>query len=84
MDAGQALLRCIRSYDRAATEVRSLRLELQADDLFLLPSATILAIGLELILNNGKLKKTTTLFEMRSELDLAVSIRRRSLSKSIK
>ena len=84
LDAGQALLRCIRSYDRAATEVRSLRLELQADDPFLLPSATILAIGLELIWDNRKLKKTTTLFDMRSELELAVSIRRRSRSKYIR
>ena len=84
LEAGQALLRCIRSYDRAATAARSLRLELQADDPFLLPSTAILAIGLELIWDNRKFKKTTTLFDMRSELELAVSIRRRSRSKTIK
>ena len=50
----------------------------------LIECAAILAIGLELIWDNRKLEKTTTHFDMRSELELAVSIRRRSWSKRIK
>ena len=83
-DAGQSLLRCIQSYDRAATGVRSLRLELITDDPFLMPSVAILATGLEFIWENRKLKKSTTLFDMRTELELSVSIRRRSRSKVIR
>ena len=83
-EAGQALLRCIQSYDRAASEVRSLRLELIADDPFLMPSAALLATGLELIWQNRKIKKVTAVFDMRSELELAVSIRRRSRSRHIR
>ena len=48
-DAGLSLLRCIQSYDRAALDVQSLRLELVADDPFITPSVAILARGLELI-----------------------------------
>ena len=47
-NAGQSLLRCIQSYDRAASDVRSIRLELVADDPFLLLSATFLGTGLRL------------------------------------
>ena len=83
-EAGLALLHCIQSYDRAATGVRSLRLELTADDPFLLPCTALLATGLELIWENRKFKKATTVFEMRSELELAVSIRRRSRSRQIR
>ena len=71
-------------YDRAATEVRSLRLELHANDPFILPSAVFLAISLELIWDNRKLKKTTTPFDLRSELEQVVSIRTWSRSKNIK
>ena len=77
-EAGQALLRCIKSYDRNFTETMSLRIELTADDPFLLPSITILVIGLEFIWENRKLKKTTALHSMRAQLETAVSIRRRS------
>ena len=46
-EAGQALLRCISAYDRNINEEKVLRLELVADDPFLLASTSILAIGLE-------------------------------------
>lgn len=77
-EAGEALLRCVQSYDQHLTMERSLRLEFTADETFLLPTVTILAIGLEFIWENRKLKKATTLFLMRAELESAVSIRRRS------
>ena len=59
LEAGQDLLRCIQSYDRASTDVRSLRLELRADDPFRMPSAALLATGLELLWENRKFEKVT-------------------------
>ena len=49
-----------------------------------MPSAALLATGLELIWQNRKIKKVTAVFDMRSELELAVSIRRRSRSRHIR
>ena len=82
--AGQTLQRCITSYDRGLTQERALRLELVADDPFLLASTTILAIGLSFIWENRKLKKITPLYLMRAELETAISIRRRSRLRSVK
>ena len=47
--AGQSIIRVIRSYDRNISEEKALHLELQAVDPFLLPSVVMLATGLELI-----------------------------------
>ena len=49
-----------------------------ADELFLLPCATIFATGLSFIWENRKVRKYTNLFMMRAELEAAVSVRRRS------
>ena len=67
----------VRSYDSNISEEKSLRLELSAVDPFMLPSVALLATGLELIWEGRKLKKTTVQFEMRAELELAVSIRKK-------
>ena len=83
-EAGQALLRCISAYDRSSTEAKALRLELVADDPFLLASTSLLAIGLEFIWENRKMKKNTSLFSMRAELEAAISIRRRSRLRQIR
>ena len=49
-----------------------------ADEPFLLPCATILSTGLNFFWENRKVRKYTTLFMMRAELEAAVSVRRRS------
>ena len=82
--AGQSLLQCVQSYDRNCSEEKSLRLELVADDPFLLPMVIMLAAGLELIWNNRKYKKTTTLYCIRSELEAAALLRRKSSSRRIR
>ena len=82
--AGQALLKCVRCYDRNLTEQKSLQLDMSGDDPFLLSSIVLLSAGLELIWNRRKVQKATALFDMRAELELAVSIRRRSRSKAIR
>ena len=84
MQAGQSILRVIKCYDRNISEEKALQLELTAVDPFLLPSVAILASGLELIWERRKLKQTTTNFQIRAELELSVSIRRKSRSKIIR
>ena len=50
--AGQALLRCVKSYDSNLTEDKSLRLELTTDESFLLACTSLLATGLEYVWEN--------------------------------
>ena len=80
-ESGQALLRCVQSYDRTLTEAKSLRLELSPDEPFLLASVSLLSSGLELIWNNRKVKKITALYSMRAELEASISIKRRSRNR---
>ena len=77
------MLSCIQSYDRNLSDEKALRLELEADDPLLLPSACILAAGLGFIWERRKKLNGTSVFEMRTEreLQLSVSIRRRSRSR---
>ena len=83
-ESGQALLSCLQSYDRGLTEAKSLRLELEPDEPFLLASVSLLASGLELIWDNRKLKKNTALYTMRAELENAISIKRRSRLRKVR
>ena len=83
-EAGQALLRCVRSYDSNLTDQKCLRLELAADEPFLLASTSLLATGLEFVWENRKLKKRTSPHSMRTELEAAVSIRRRARSRKLR
>jgi hypothetical protein len=77
-EAGEALLRCVKAYDQNLTVEKTLRLEFATDETFLLPTVATLSTGLEFIWENRKMRKTTTLFKMRAELEAAASIRRRS------
>ena len=77
-ESGQALLQCIRSYDRGLTETKVLRLELETEEPFMLASVSLLATGLQFIWDNRKSKYRTPLYSMRAELEAAISIRRRS------
>ena len=83
-EAAEALIRCSKSYDTTLTAEKALRLELEADKAFLFPSLTLLVTGLEFIWENRKQKKYTMKFHMRAELEAAVSLRRRSSSRSIR
>ena len=83
-EAGEAVLTCVRSYDRSLTTEKALRLELKGDECFLLPSVVLLASGLQYIWENRKQKVATPLFQMRAELEAAVTLRRKSSSKRIK
>ena len=69
-----ALLRCVQSYNSNLTHVKLLRLELTADDPFLLASISLLSSGLELIWK-VVFFKSTALFSMRAELETAIFIK---------
>ena len=45
-EAGEALIRCVQAYDQNLTMEKALRLEIVADETFLLPTVAILATGL--------------------------------------
>ena len=75
---GEALLRCIQSYDQSLTADKTLTLQLVSDEPFMLASVAILVTGLSLIWENSKLWKNTSLFMIRADLEAAVSLRRRS------
>ena len=53
-EAGQSLLRCVRSHDSNSSEKKSIRRELGSSNPFILPSVSILATGLELFYLNRK------------------------------
>ena len=57
---------------------------MSADDPFLMATVSLLACGLELIWENRKYKKVTTLYTMRAELELSISIRRRSRLRKVR
>jgi len=70
-EAGDAIARCVGSYDPNITAERMLRLQVETDEVFRLATMTFLTTGLETIWANRVEKKVTTLYEMRSELESA-------------
>ena len=83
-ESGQALLKCVGSYDRTLSDMKLLRLELNTDEPFLLATVSLVSCGLKLIWESRKSKKRTTLFSMRAELESAISIKRKSRLKKVR
>ena len=73
-----------RVYDRNLTKEKSLRMEVQSDETFMLSTVSTLATGLLYIWENRKVRKATTLHMMRAQLEAAVSIKRRSRLKQLR
>ena len=78
------MLRCAQAYATELTEEKTLMLQVEADEVFLLATITILTTGLETIWSNRQLKKFTTPHMMGADLECAVSIKRRSENKTIR
>jgi hypothetical protein len=78
------MLQCAKSYDSDLNEFRCLRLDIRADDPFTLPTLMILATGLSLIRANRKLKKVTTVWAMRAELEARVQLLRRCSTRRLR
>ena len=58
--------------------MKLLRLEITTDEPFLLATVSLVSCGLKLIWESRKNKKRTALFDMRAELESAISIKRKS------
>ena len=58
--------------------MKLLRLEITTDEPFLLATVSLVSCGLKLIWESRKNKKRPTLFDMRAELESAISIKRKS------
>ena len=77
-EAANSMLQWVKSYDSDLNAVRCLRLDIRADVPFTLPTIMVLATGLSLIWANRKLKKVTTVWAMRAELEARVQLLRRT------
>ena len=82
--AADALLRCVRSYDSELTDMKSLSFRIKVDGCFEMAVVSILSSGLELIWSRRLQKKNTDLIIMRSELEWASILRRKSRNRVIK
>ena len=78
------MLQCAKSYDSDLNAVRCLRLDIRADVPFTLPTIMVLATGLSLIWANRKLKKVTTVWAMRAELEARVQLLRRCRTRRLR
>ena len=83
-EAADALLRCVRSYDSDLTASKSLTFRIKTEGCFEMASVSLLSVGLELIWNNRLQKKSTSVITMRSELECATILRRKSRNPKIK
>ena len=83
-EAGEAMFRVGKAYASSLTMEKSLTMEIESDEVFTLATVSVLATGLLHIWENRKLRKNTTLYMMRAELEAAVSIRRRSRLKKVR
>ena len=83
-ESGQALLRCVRAYDRTLSDIKLVRLELSTDEPFLLASVSLVSCGLKLIWESRKIKKRTSLINMRAELESAIAIKRKSRLRKVR
>ena len=77
-------LHLARVYDPQLNADKALQLLADSEEVFLLPTITVLATGLMTIWTNRLLKRVTNLYSMRTELECAVSIRRRSRNRKIR
>ena len=83
-EAAETMLRCSKTYDTDLTPEKSLSLQVKDDEVFMLATLTIITTGLEAIWANRQVKKVTSLYTMRAQLECAVSIRRRSRNRKIR
>ena len=83
--ASQYLLHLTRPYDSSISEERILLLDIRtSEQIYELPSMLVLATGLSYIWSNRLIKKSTTLFMIRSEMECLVSLLRKSRSRILK
>lgn len=83
-EASNFLLHLTRVYDPGVSHERVLHLQINTDALYEVPTLLVFCTGLELIWKNRQLKKATSLYETRAELELLVITLRKSSTKAIR
>ena len=83
-EAGNEILRLTRVYDYNLTPEQAIRLQVHADDVYERTAVVILSVGLEYIWKNRLQKKSTSVAMVRSELECAINLRRRSCSRILR
>ena len=77
------MLQCAKTCAPALTPRSLLTLEVVGDDPFLLPTMILIATGLQLIWKNRQLKKITSSWSLKSELEAKISLLRRTSKKKL-
>ena len=73
-----------RVYDPRVSHERVLKLQINTDVTYELPTILVLCTGLELIWRNRQEKKPTTLYETRAELECLIVTLRKSRPRGLK
>ena len=81
---GCEILHLTQVYDAELSESTALRLQIKSEDIYESAAVLILTTGLELIWKNRIERKSTSLAMIRSELESAVNLRRRSRNTRIR
>ena len=74
----------MRSYDSELTESKALTFRIKTDGCFEMAIVSLLSTGLEVIWSNRLQKRRTNLVTMRSDLEWAAILRRKSRNSKIK
>ena len=83
-DAADALLSLARPYDQSVNPQKVLLLDINCDSIYQQSVVLILYSGLHHIWENRIKKKTTSIYQIRSELECLISLLRRSRSKYLR
>ena len=83
-EAAEAMMRCAKVYDEDLTPDKILSLQVKAGEIYMMATIAMITTGLETIWANRQLKKITTGYMMRADLECAVSIKRRSRNRVIR
>ena len=82
--AAQFLLNLVKVYDSSITQEKAVRFQVNTDSLYQLPATLILYTGLEFIWKNRLQKKKTSVFNTRSEMELLITLLRKSRRSRLK
>ena len=85
-EAATFLLQLVKVFDSGCTKEKATRLDIHTDALYELPTILLLstATGLQFIWKNRTLKKNTTLYMIRAELELLVCLLRKSRPRKLR
>ena len=83
-DAAMYLLNLTRIYDNSITQEKMIRIQINCEALYELPTTLALCSGLELIWRNRHDRKSTRLYDIRAELECLVLTLRKSRPRKLR